>query len=120
MRHHSKNRKFGRESAQRRDFVRGLIRGLVLHGRIETTEARAKELRPIIERLVTRARSATTATVRDISAKLGNATDVTEKLVKTIAPKFKERAGGYTRIIKIAPRSARGDNAKLAVIEFVD
>lgn len=120
MRHHNTNRKFGRETDQRRAFLRGLMKDVILHGRITTTVARAKEVRPYVERLVTRAKNADQATQRNISARLGNSREATDKLIKDIAPKFKDRNGGYTRITKLAPRSARGDASPMAVIEFVD
>jgi large subunit ribosomal protein L17 len=100
--------------------MRGLLKELISHGRITTTEARAKELRPRIERLVTRAKSADLATTRLIASRLGNSQVSAKKLVSEIAPKFKTRNGGYTRITKLGARSARGDASKMAVIEFID
>ncbi len=119
MRHHNANRKFGRETDQRRALVRSLVKNLISKGRITTTEARAKELRPIIEKLVTRALKNDVSTRRLISSRLGNAPTATKKLVEEIAPRYKERKGGYTRILKLGARSARGDASKMAVIEFI-
>ena len=116
MRHHNANRKFGRPANQRRALLRSLAEGLIEHGRITTTEAKAKELRPYIEKLVTNARVGTVASRRLVTARLGTATRA-DKLVKEIAPKYKERPGGYTRIIKLPPR--RSDSARMAMIEFV-
>lgn len=119
MRHHNTNRKFGREAGQRAALLRGLMKSLIIHGRIETTEARAKEIRPRIEKLVTQAKRGDTATRRVIASKLGNSDAAAKKLIADIAPKYKDRSGGYTRIIKLGPRSARGDAGKMAVIEFI-
>ncbi len=116
MRHHNANRKFGRPAGQRRALLRSLAEGLIKHGRIVTTEAKAKELRPYIEKLVTTARTGTLASERLVISRLGTAARA-KKLVKEIAPKYKERAGGYTRIIKLSPRTS--DSAKMAMIEFV-
>jgi large subunit ribosomal protein L17 len=96
------------------------MKDLIMHDKITTTQARAKELRPFIERAVTRAKRDTLASRRVIHARLGNSEIATDKLFDTIAPKFAKREGGYTRIIKLAPRSARGDASPMAVIEFVD
>lgn len=122
MRHHNVNRKFGRESGPRRALLRSLARNLIMNGRIETTEARAKEIRPIVEKLVTQGRDSSVASRRLITARLGaHETDAknsaTKKLVEEISPKFKDRAGGYTRIVKLGNR--RGDGSRMAMIEFV-
>lgn len=117
MRHHNANRTFGRSKNQRAALMKGLVESLVTHGKIETTEAKAKELRPAIEKLVTKAKTPTLATRRLLLASLYNHTETVEKLIGTIAPKYTARAGGYTRIIKL-PRRA-GDASPMAVIEFV-
>lgn len=118
MRHHVKGRNFGRKTDQRTALIRSLTRSLVIHERISTTEAKAKELRPIIEKLVTRARTDTVANRRLVSARLGGDDAATAKLFKTIAPRFKERAGGYTRIVKRSKIAL--DGRKLAYIAFVN
>jgi len=115
MRHSDHNRKFGRERGQRKAFLRSLSRNLVLHGRIKTTEARAKELRPLVEKLVTKGKNATLANRRAIIAQLGD-TRMANKLIKT-AEGYTERKGGYLRITKMSPR--KGDAAAMAMIEFV-
>lgn len=97
--------------------MKGLILALIAHGRIETTEAKAKELRPAIEKLITKANVGTLASRRLVMARLYGLTAEANKLIDTIAPKYKGRAGGYTRITKL-PRRA-GDASKMAVIEFV-
>jgi large subunit ribosomal protein L17 len=119
MRHHNKNKKFGRQAGERTALLRSLTVALIAHGKIQTTEARAKSLRPRIERLITKAREADIAAVRTIKARLGNDEKATNKLVKDIAPKYKGRAGGYTRITKIGQRAGTGDAASMAVIELV-
>ena|SRR3989338_5672793 len=116
MRHHNKNRKFGREKDQRRALLKGLALSLIERGKITTTEAKAKELRPFIEKLVTKGKNASVASHRLLTARLQSRTG-TKKLITTIAPRYKERAGGYTRITKLSRRG--GDASKMAVIEFV-
>ncbi|MFC1721058.1 50S ribosomal protein L17 [Patescibacteria group bacterium] len=115
MRHHNTNRKFGREKDQRNALMQSLARALVVDGKIKTTEAKAKELRPMIEKLITRAKNGTLHSRRILVSRLD--ADSAEKLVTDIAPKYKDRAGGYTRITKIS--SHRDDAAKMAVIELV-
>jgi len=117
MRHHNANRKFGRESNQRRALIRSLARSLIRDEAIKTTEAKAKELRPYIEELVTKARVDTLATRRHIISRLGGDEGLAKKLMEDIAPQYKERPGGYTRIVKLPLRA--GDAAKMAHIEFV-
>ncbi|HSE34522.1 MAG TPA: 50S ribosomal protein L17 [Candidatus Paceibacterota bacterium] len=119
MRHHNSNRKFGRTTNQRHALLRELAKALLTHGRITTTEARAKEIRPAVEKMVTRAIDATPADKRVLAARLGNSTRLAKKLVDEIAPKYKTRKGGYTRITKLGARSAGGDASQMAVIEFV-
>ncbi|MCX6716603.1 MAG: 50S ribosomal protein L17 [Candidatus Taylorbacteria bacterium] len=116
MKHHSKIRKFGREKNQRNALMLSLARSLVLKKRITTTLAKAKELRPFIEKAVTKAKKGTLASRRLLISDLHD-TEVAEILVKEIAPSFKERAGGYTRIVKLPRRNH--DAAFMALIEFV-
>jgi large subunit ribosomal protein L17 len=119
MKHHKSTRKFGLETNERRALLRSLALALIDHGRIETTEAKAKELRPFVEPLVTKAKHNTVSTRRYLVSKLGSGAQgsAVKKLVETIAPKYTERGGGYTRIIKTAVRIS--DGGKMAVIEFV-
>ena len=117
MRHHNKNRKFGRKANIRRALLKSLALSLIVHGRIKTTEARAKELRPFIEKLVTKGKSPDLNTRRIIISRLLNQKKESKKLIDDIAPKYKDRQGGYTRIVKL-PRRA-GDASKMAYIEFV-
>ena len=117
MRHHKKGRTFGRTKRGQIALLRSLVRSLVIHGSIETTLAKAKEVRPLIERVITLAKSDTVASRRTVASRLGNATDAVAKLHKEIAPRYKERAGGYTRITKLGKQGAR--KAEEARIEFV-
>ncbi len=118
MRHHSVTRKFGRETDVRRAFIRSLAQALILREKITTTLPRAKEIRPIVEKLVTKAKKGDLASRRDIIARLGTTDQkVAKKLIDTIAPKYKDRAGGYLRITKIGTR--KSDGAPQAVVEFV-
>ena len=116
MRHHSNVRKFGREKNQRHALMQSLARNLIRDSRIKTTTAKAKELRPMIDKLVTRAKAATLASRRVIDSRIKGAAE-TKKLVDTIAPKYKSRAGGYTRIIKLPNRDL--DGSPMSLIEFV-
>jgi large subunit ribosomal protein L17 len=116
MRHHSNVRKFGREKTQRHALMRSLARNLVRDSRIKTTLAKAKELRPFVEKLVTTAKSGTVASRRLVMTRIQGAPE-TKKLFDTVAPKYKSRAGGYTRIIKVPNRDL--DGAPMALIEFV-
>ena len=116
MRHSNRNKKFGREKNQRRALMRTLAHSLFRDGRIETTEAKAKALRPFAERLITHAKSGTLASRRLIAARLGG-TAALAKLYKEIAPRCAKRSGGYTRITRLGKQGKRGaDEAK---IEFI-
>jgi len=116
MKKRIKGRKFGRKRDQRNALMQHLAVALVRHERIETTEARAKELRPFIERWVTRGREAKDLDrFRLMISNLGEKTAA--KLRDEIAPRYTDRTGGYTRIVKRSPR--KGDAAKRAIIEFV-
>ena len=117
MRHHNKNRKFGRPTSQRAALLKSLALSLIKSGRIKTTEAKAKELRPFMEKLVTRAKVGTLASKRIIISRLMNRTPESKVLIEEIAPRFKGVAGGYTRVLKLPPR--KSDGAKMALIQFV-
>jgi large subunit ribosomal protein L17 len=147
MRHGNSGRKFDRNTSHRRAMLRNLTANLVLHERIETTDAKAKELRRVAERLLTKAMrlGEVAYTAQDKlsaddkarrlhaqrlvaayiprfgvkTAKGGESTkvDLVEKVFVDLAKRFKGRAGGYTRIVKLGPR--RGDNAPISIIEFV-
>ena len=116
MRHHSNKRKFGREKNQRNALMSSLTRNLIRDDRIRTTTAKAKELRPMVEKLVTKAKTATVASRRLVVSRIHGQAE-TKKLFDTIAPKYKDRKGGYTRIIKLPNRDL--DNSPMSLIEFV-
>lgn len=116
MRHHKKGRAFGREDKGRAALLRSLTVSLIQHDKITTTEARAKEIRPIVEKLITRSKNDTVAARRTVTSRVNNARTV-EKLFKELGPKYSERAGGYTRISKVGVRIK--DSSKMATIEFV-
>lgn len=115
MRHLKKGRKFGRKRDQRRALMRSLARNFIEKEKIRTTEAKAKELRPFIEKFITRAKIDNLTNRRLLISRIGE--KPTNKIFKQIAPKYKERKGGYTRIIKLPPR--KSDASKMAIIEFV-
>lgn len=117
MRHHDTKRKFHRERDVRKAFMRSLAEALILKEKILTTEARAKELRPMVEKLITRGKTGGVAARRDIASVLGGRSAVVKKLVDTLGPRFKDRKGGYTRITKVVKKSS--DGRASAVIEFV-
>jgi large subunit ribosomal protein L17 len=119
MRHQRKGRKLGRDSAHRKALMSNLAGALFTHGRIRTTEAKAKELRPVAERLITLARRDPTdvAAQRQAVAFL-RSKDVVHNLFHLVGPRFTDRPGGYTRIVKLGPRP--GDAAPMAYIELVD
>ncbi len=116
MRHRHGYRKLSRTSAHRAALLKNLSIALVQNGRIETTLAKAKTLRSVFEKLVTRAKAGDFNAHRAVFAKLQDKA-ATKKLVEEIAPKYAERNGGYTRIIKT--RQRRGDAAEMAIIELV-
>lgn len=117
MRHHNNTRKFGRDKTQKRALLNSLARNLILREKIKTTEPKAKELRPFIEKLITRAKKGDMATRRLISAKLSNKGKEVKKLFEVLAPKYADKKGGYTRVLKLGAR--KSDGAKMAIIEFV-
>lgn len=117
MRHGKKNRKLGRSTAHRIAMFRNQLSSLVIHERIVTTLPKAKELRPVAERLITRSKS-DTVHARRIAGRWVGDRELLKKLFTEIAPRFSDRPGGYTRIIKLGPR--HGDNAEMAILELVD
>ncbi len=114
MRHLKKGRKFGRRHGQRRALLKSLASSFFVHGRIETTEAKAKELRPFVEKHVTRGKNPTLASRRLLAASFSPA--VAARVIERAAA-MKDRKGGYTRIIKVGVR--KSDSARMAIIEFV-
>ncbi len=117
MRHGKEGKKFSRLRGQRTAFLRNLSNDLIRTGAIETTEARAKAIRPKVERLVTFAKKQTLASRRIILSRVNNA-KVADKLYVEYGPRYAARAGGYLRIIKLG-KSRKRDGAQMARIEFV-
>jgi len=115
MRKLNKGRKLSRRKGPRKALLKSLANNLFLHEKIKTTEAKAKELRPIAEKMITRAKKATVANRRALV--LGLDAKIVKKLVDELAPRYKERNGGYTRITKLGPRNS--DGAKMVIIELV-
>lgn len=117
MRHRKAGRKFGRNPAQRQALLRQLTISMINDERITTTEAKAKTLRPIVEKLVTIAREDSLHHRKLVMSKIDNE-KATTKLFEVIAPRFEEQPGGYVRISKLGQR--HGDAAHQALIEFVE
>jgi large subunit ribosomal protein L17 len=117
MRHRKAGRKFGRNSAQRQALLRQLAISMILHERLTTTEAKAKSLRPVVEKLVTIARSDSENHRNLIMSNIDHI-PATTKLFEVIAPRFEAAPGGYTRISKLGVR--HGDAAPMALIEFIE
>jgi large subunit ribosomal protein L17 len=117
MRHQRQGRKLGRDSAHRRALYANLAGALIEHGRIQTTEAKAKEVRPIVEKMITLGKRGDLAAHRQAVAFL-RSKSVAHTLFAEVAPRFAERDGGYTRVVKLGPR--HGDAAPMAYLEFVD
>ena len=117
MRHKMQGRKFGRESDHRKLMLRNLVLSLVEHGRINTTQAKAKEIRSLAERVITYGKKGTVHH-RRMAFKILNSRDMVKKVFDEIAPKYTDREGGYTRVLKNGFR--KGDCAPMAIIEFVE
>lgn len=119
-----KNRKFGRSSDHRKAMLRNLATSVILYGKVETTEAKAKDMRSVVDELITlgkkgdlSARRQAAEFVRDVIADEATQQTVLQKLFDEIAPKYADRNGGYTRVVKTGVR--RGDAAPMAYIELV-
>jgi large subunit ribosomal protein L17 len=117
MRHQKHTRKLGRTSQHRDLMLANLVASLIIHKRVKTTLAKAKAARPLAEKLVTLGKGGTLHDRRLAVAKIGQK-DAVATLFKSIAPGFKDRHGGYTRIIKLGPRNS--DSAPIALLEWVD
>ncbi len=117
MRHRKAGRSLRRTSEQRLALLRNLATSLIEQGAIETTEAKAKELRPFVERLITKARTGTLHS-RRLAGIHVQKREAADKLFKEVGPKNAKRAGGYTRILKTGHR--KGDGAEMARIELVE
>ena len=117
MRHNISGRKLNRTSSHRKAMFSNMVNALIKHEQITTTLPKAKELRPIIEKMVTLSRKNDLHSRRQAISKLQD-NDMVKKLFEVLGPRYAERTGGYTRIIKAGFRY--GDSAPMAVIEFVD
>lgn len=117
MRHKRTRHKLGRDAAHRKALLRNLSRQLIEHERIKTSQPKAKAVKPEIERMVTIARRGDLHSRRLLLSRLGQDKFTVHKLVEEIAPRYAERPGGYTRIVKLGPR--RSDSAEMVYLEFV-
>ena len=111
-----KNRKLGRTSDQRRAMLRAMVTYLLENGQIKTTITRAKEVAPVAEKMITLAKKNDLASYRQARGFITKE-DVAKKLFQELGPKYAERNGGYTRVVRIGPR--RGDAAEMAIIQLV-
>ena len=117
MRHARTGRKLGRDSAHRKALYANLAGALIEHGRIKTTEAKAKAVKPFAEQMITLGKRGDLAARRQAIAEL-RSQDVVHVLFSEVAPRFTDRPGGYTRIVKLGPRA--GDAAEMVYLELVD
>ena len=117
MRHQRSGRKLGRDSAHRKALYANLTASLIEHGRIKTTVAKAKEVRPVAEEMITLGRRGDVPARRQ-ALKFLRSQDVVHKLFSDVGPRFSDRPGGYSRIVKLGPR--QGDAAEMAYLELVD
>uniref|UniRef100_A0A7C2P3F5 Large ribosomal subunit protein bL17 n=1 Tax=candidate division WOR-3 bacterium TaxID=2052148 RepID=A0A7C2P3F5_UNCW3 len=118
MRHLKKVKKLGMVKEHREAVLRNQVMSLIIHGRIKTTLPKAKETRRLIEKLITIAKRNDLASIRLAARYVNNDRRILERLFKEIAPLFKERNGGYTRILRLPPR--KGDNAQMAILELLE
>jgi large subunit ribosomal protein L17 len=117
VRHHRSGKKLGRDSAHRKALYSNLAGSLIEHGRIKTTVAKAKAVKPVVEKMITLGRRGDLAARRQALAYL-RSNDVVHMLFAEVAPRFEDRAGGYTRIVRLGPRA--GDGAEMVYLELVD
>src|SRR5215831_15398061 len=117
MRHQRAGKKLGRDSAHRRALYANLAGALIEHGRVRTTEAKAKAVKPLAEQMITLGRRGDLAARRQAISTL-RSKDIVHVLFADVAPRFKDRPGGYTRIVKLGPRY--GDAAQMVYLELVD
>lgn len=115
MRHRKKIKKLNRDRRQRKALLKALANSLIMHEKITTTRTKAKALAPFVERLITYAKKENLTAIRAVS-RYAN-TQAGKKLIQEVAPRYKERNGGYTRVVKLVPR--KRDNADMAKIELV-
>ncbi len=117
MRHQRSGKKLGRDSAHRKALYSNLAGALIEHGRIQTTQAKAKAVKPLAEKMITLGKRGDLHARRQALAAL-RSNDVVHRLFADVAPRFSERPGGYTRIVKLGPR--QGDAAEMVYLELVD
>ena len=117
MRHSKQRNKLSRDSAHRRSLLRNLSRDLIQHERIKTSQAKAKAVKPEVERLITLAKRGDLHARRRALSALGQDKFVVHKLFEELAPRYSTRNGGYTRIVKLGPR--RSDSAEMVFLELV-
>src|SRR6266699_3916061 len=117
MRHHRSGKKLGRDASHRKALYSNLAGALIEHGRIKTTEAKAKAVRPVAEKMITLGRRGDIHARRQALAYL-RSQEVVHKLFSEVAPRFADRPGGYSRIVKLGPR--QGDAAPMVYLELVD
>lgn len=117
MRHQRSGKKLGRDSAHRKALYANLTASLIEHGRIRTTETKAKAVRPIAEKMITLGRDGSIHARRQALAYL-RTQEVVHTLFSEVGPRFRDRPGGYTRVVKLGPR--QGDAAPMAYLELVD
>jgi large subunit ribosomal protein L17 len=117
VRHHRSGKKLGRDAAHRKALYSNLAGALIEHGRIKTTEAKAKAVKPIAEQMITLGRRGDVHARRQAIAYL-RSQDVVHKLFSDVGPRFADRPGGYSRIVKLGPR--QGDAAEMVYLELVD
>jgi len=115
MKKQKKGRKFSLKKDQRKALLKSLITSLILKEKIKTTESKAKESSGMVEKLITKAKKGDLASIKLLNRFLDS--KIVKKLIIEIAPRYKERNGGYTRVIKLGPR--KSDSAKMAIIELV-
>ncbi len=115
MNHSKLGRKFGRVKKVRDGLIKSLARSLIVNEKIKTTDAKAREIRPIVEKMVTLGKKGTLASRRELVARVGS--EGADKVMKVLAPKYAGRSGGYTRITKLPARLS--DGSLMAIVEFV-
>ena len=117
MRHRKTRHKLSRDKAHRKALLKNLSRELIEHERIQTSQAKAKAVKPEVERMITLAKRGDLHARRQLLSRLGQDKFMVHKLVEEIAPRYTERPGGYTRIIKLGPR--RSDSTEMVLLELV-
>jgi large subunit ribosomal protein L17 len=117
VRHRKARHKLSRDAAHRRSLLRNLSRELIQHERIKTSQAKAKAVKPEVEKLITLAKRGDLHARRTALSELGQDKFIVHKLFEEIAPRYTERPGGYTRIVKLGPR--RSDSTEMVLLELV-